>query len=487
MTPTSGLPSAPETVWTVRQINDAARNLLEREAPGLWVKGEVSDVYRARSGHWYFTLKDEEAEISCVLYRWDAEKADGSLKDGDGVRIWGGLTLYEPKGRYQLRAKRIEPEGADGQWKRLFEARRRKLEAEGLIDPDRRRPLPRFPETVGVVTSLSGAALRDVASALRRRAPWVRLVVRGTRVQGEDAAQEVADALAAMIRRRPDVIVVARGGGSMEDLWCFNEEAVARAVAASPVPVVSGVGHETDVTLCDLVADRRAPTPTAAAEVVAPDRETLAQRLDERTERLASGLAAKLRLARVGLDAGGRRLASGLVARARLARVRLNAGRRELVRQAHRHAGAGRRNWLAAQRRMLAGLSRRRLVAAADRLRASRRLLGARAADRVGQEGARLEDRASAMTRAAASRLRDRRAVLAQAAAALEARSPLATLRRGFAAALGPDGVLLRRVGDFAPGETFTLRVVDGGVRCSVLAVEPGTLELGASDGQRHD
>lgn len=459
MTPASRLPSAPETVWTVRQVNEAARNLLEREAPGLWVKGEVSGVHRARSGHWYFKLKDEEAEISCVLYRWDGEKTAGP-KDGDGVRIWGGLTLYEPKGRYQLRAARIEPEGADGRWKRLFEARRRKLEAEGLIDPERRRPLPRFPETVGIVTSLSGAALRDVASALRRRAPWVRLVVRGTRVQGEDAAQEIADALAAMIRRRPDVIVVARGGGSTEDLWCFNEEAVARAVAASPVPVVSGVGHETDVTLCDLVADYRAPTPSAAAEAVAPDRETLAQRLDERTARLASGLAA----------------------RARLARLRLEGGRRGLVRQARRHAGAGRRSWLDAQRRTLAGLSRRRIAAAADRLRACRLRLGEGATDRVRLEAARLEGRASAMAGAVASRLRDRRAVLARAAAALEARSPLGTLRRGFAVALGPAGLVLRRAGDFAEGETFTLRVVDGRVRCSVLAVEPGDFELGASD-----
>lgn len=431
MTAWPGAPAgdAGRPVWTVGQVNEAARGLLEREAGGLWVRGETANFHRAQSGHCYFTLKDEAAEIACVLFRWDAQRLVAEPEDGAGVRVYGGLTLYEPKGRFQMRVRRLETEGAEGRWKRLFEELRGRLEREGLIDPERRRPLPRFPRTVGVVTSLSSAALRDVASVVARRAPWVRLLVRGTRVQGDGAAREIADALSLMARRRPDVVVVARGGGSLEDLWAFNEEAVARAVAASPVPVVSGVGHETDVTICDLVADLRAPTPSAAAEAVVPEREVVAQRLDEQ----------------------GRRMRNGLAAKAGLARMRLASGRGGLLRRSRRLA-AGRRRCLAEQSRRMEEAVRRR----------------------IGMEAERLAVRRSVTANLFVAVARSRAAWLAKSAAALQARSPRATLRRGFAIPTGLDGEVLRRVRDFAAGRNFRLEVVDGSVECRALNTEAG-------------
>ncbi len=444
---TGGAPRAP--VWTVRQVAEAARGLLEREAGHLWVRGETANVYQAPSGHWYFTLKDAEAEMACVLFRWDAERLAAGPRNGAGVRVLGGLTLYEPKGRFQLRVRRIEAEGAGGAWRRRFEALRLKLEREGLIDPERRRPLPRFPRVVGVVTSPSGAALRDLVSVLGRRAPWVRLLVRGTRVQGEGAAAEIADALRVLGARRPDVIVVARGGGSEEDLWSFNEEEVARAVASCSAPVVSGVGHETDVTICDLVADLRAATPSAAAEAVAPDRESVAQRLDERAARLAKGLAGK----------------------ARLARTRLEAGRRELRRRGWR-LGAGQRARLAGLRPRLAGASRRRISLEVRRLGGLRARLADAPRGPIEAKKAGLRRGESRMRDRVVALKDGRQASLARAAAALRALSPLGTLRRGFAIPLDPEGAALRRAGDFAAGLRFTLRVADGSVPCSVLATE---------------
>ncbi len=458
--PAAGAGEAERPVWTVSQVNQAARGLLEREAGGFWVRGETTNAYRAQSGHWYFTLKDEAAEISCVLFRWDAERQAGAPEDGIGVRVYGGLTLYEPKGRYQMRVRWLEAEGAEGRWKRLFEELRGRLERERLIDPERRRPLPRYPRTVGVVTSLSGAALRDIASVVSRRAPWVRLLVRGTRVQGEGAAEEIVEALGVMARRRPEVIVVARGGGSLEDLWAFNEEAVARAVAASPVPVVSGVGHETDVTICDLVADVRAPTPSAAAEAVVPERETVAQQLDERSGRMRRGLGMK-----VGV-----------------ARMRASAGRRGLLRQGRR-IGAGQRERVAEQGLRMAQASRRRVALERERLAGRRRRMEEAVRRRIGLETARLAVRRSVATNLFVAVARNRATWLAKSAAALQARSPLATLGRGFAIPLGPDGEVLRRLRDFAVGRNFRLKVVDGSVDCRVLDAEAERRSAGVRDG----
>ena len=282
-------------LWTVSQVNRAVRRLLEGSLRPLWVSGEVGGWNRAPSGHCYFTLKDERAQLRCVMWRTEAERLPTDAEDGMEVRAFGALTLYESRGAYQLVVKRLDGAGAEGLWQLAFERLRGRLEAEGLLDPERKRPLPGFPVVVGVVTSVAGAALRDILSVLSRRAPWVRVVIRNTRVQGEGAALEVANALHVLTRRLAvDVVIVGRGGGSIEDLWAFNEEPVARAIAASPVPVISAVGHETDVTIADLVADARASTPSAAAALAVPDRDALLEALRKIEPRLGSALGASV-------------------------------------------------------------------------------------------------------------------------------------------------------------------------------------------------
>ncbi len=304
--------SAPAPrVWTVRQVNRAARLLIEESLPRLWVAGEVANFRRQRSGHCYFTLRDRSAQLRCVMFRREAARLPADPEEGMTLRVFGGLTLYEARGVYQLVASRMETGSEGGMWKLAFDRLRRRLDAEGLTDPARRRPLPAFPATVGIATSPTSAALRDIVAVIARRAPWLRLLVRGTRVQGRGAGEEIAAAVAALAGTDADVIVVARGGGSIEDLWGFNEEAVARAVARSPVPVVSGVGHETDVTICDLVADVRAATPSAAAEAVAPGRESVGKRLEGLGRRLGRGLAVQARVRRWRLDRGGAMLFRG--------------------------------------------------------------------------------------------------------------------------------------------------------------------------------
>ena len=351
-------PSAPKAraaavlpgprVWTVGEVNRAACLLLEQSLPRMWVSGEVANFSRHRSGHCYFTLKDDAAQIRGVLFRRHAIRLPMLPRDGMTVRVFGNLTLYEPRGAYQFVVAKVETESEGGMWKLAFERLRKRLTAEGLTDDARKRALPKFPRTVGVVTSPGSAALRDIVAVMGRRAPWVRLAVRGAKVQGENAAREVAAAVAFLGTIDVDVIVVARGGGSVEDLWAFNEEPVARAVAASPVPVVSGVGHETDVTICDLVADLRAATPSAAAEAVVPERKDVEQLLDGYARRLGKALALRVRFQGSRLERGEdaiwrrvRRL--GPARRARLEGGRaaiVGAVRRRIRRDTGRLAGA---------------------------------------------------------------------------------------------------------------------------------------------------
>lgn len=291
--PESPAPAADDEprVWSVSQVNKAVRTLLESAVEALWVSGEIGNWTRSRQGHCYFTLKDDRAQLRCVMWRSDADRLPTDPEEGMRVRVHGTLTLYEARGEYQMSVRRVEAEEGEGLWRIAFEKLRTKLEEEGLLDPVRKRPLPRFPRTVGVVTSPTGAAFRDVLSVLRRRAPWVRVILRGARVQGEGASEEIAEAVADLgASGLCDVVIVGRGGGSLEDLWAFNEEPVARAIVACPVPTVSAVGHEVDVTIADLVADLRAPTPTAAAEAVAPDGVTVLAQLREIPGRLARGL-----------------------------------------------------------------------------------------------------------------------------------------------------------------------------------------------------
>ena len=280
-------------VWSVTQVNRAVRRLLEDTIESLWIGGEVANWTRTRSGHCYFTLKDEQSQLRSVMFKTEAETLPADPEEGTTVRAFGGLTLYEARGEYQLVVRRLEAQDAEGLWRQAFERLRLKLEAEGLLAPERKRALPRFPKAVGVVTSLVGAALADILTVVRRRAPWTRVVVRGARVQGEGSGDEVAEAIAALGGSGlVDVLIVGRGGGSLEDLWAFNEEVVARAIVACPVPVISAVGHEVDVTISDLVADVRAPTPSAGAEAAVEDGEGLSDALSVTRTRMSGALRA---------------------------------------------------------------------------------------------------------------------------------------------------------------------------------------------------
>jgi len=292
-------PAAPgataESALPVSDLNAAAREVLEEAFPSLWVTGEIADWRRPSSGHCYFSLRDEDARVRCVMFRREARSLPTEPEDGMEVCVRGDVSLYEARGDFQVVVREMEARG-EGLWRLAFERLRRKLAEEGLLAPERKRPLPRVPSTVGVVTSRTSAALRDVVTVIGRRAPWTRVVVSHCRVQGEGAAGDVVAALDRLVRLGDvDVIVVTRGGGSVEDLWAFNEEPLARAVAGCPLPVISAVGHEVDVTICDLVADRRAPTPSAAGEVAVPDGTALRAELRTLAGRLVQGLRERTR------------------------------------------------------------------------------------------------------------------------------------------------------------------------------------------------
>ncbi|MFH1066433.1 MAG: exodeoxyribonuclease VII large subunit [bacterium] len=260
--------SATQKPFSVSELTDVIKETLEGSVGEVWVEGEISNFRRQSSGHLYFTLKDAGAQLSVVMFRSSAERLGFEPKDGQHIVARGDITVYPPRGNYQLRAVALQPKGR-GALQEQFEALKRKLAAEGLFDSERKKSIPIFPERVGVITSPTGAALRDFLQILSRRCPRIHIQVFGVKVQGEGAAQEIVRALEVLNQRNEaDVIVLARGGGSLEDLWSFNEEIVARAVAASCLPTISGVGHEIDFTLCDFAADLRAPTPSAAAELL---------------------------------------------------------------------------------------------------------------------------------------------------------------------------------------------------------------------------
>src|SRR6266545_5523361 len=298
----------PQTskVFTVSELTRSIRGTLETKFGAVWVQGEISNYKLHPSGHQYFTLKDQRAQISCIIWRDTMAPLRQPLTDGAHVQIFGTVTVFEARGQYQISVQIVQPRGL-GVLQAKFEALKRKLEAEGLFDPARKRPLPKFPKRIGIVTSPTGAAIRDMLNVLRRRAPWLQILINPVRVQGTGAAQEIAVALRELGQPNEafaplDLIVITRGGGSIEDLWEFNEEIVARAIFNSGVPVVSAVGHEIDFTICDFVAVLRPPTPSAAAELIVPDIIDLQRRLDGCTRALSRQLLSRVRDAQQRLD-----------------------------------------------------------------------------------------------------------------------------------------------------------------------------------------
>jgi exodeoxyribonuclease VII large subunit len=433
-------PAAP---LTVTELNRRSRQVLENQFGLVWVTGEISRATLAASGHWYFSLKDEGAAVDCAMFKGRAQYLEFRPENGLKVEVRARVTIYEPRGAYQLSVEQMRHAGLGALFE-AFERLKARLGKEGLFDEARKRPLPPHPRAIGVVTSLAAAALRDILATLARRAPMVPVIVYPTLVQGEGAAAQVARAIAAAnARAECDVLIVARGGGSLEDLWAFNEEAVARAIAASAIPVVSGVGHETDFTIADFAADLRAATPTAAAAAASPDREALLARLAHARSRLSRAGGRAVESASQRLDLAARRL---LTPAERLAR-----GRESL-------ALLGRR--LALQARSAVEIRRADLRGLAPRLRGA-------APDPAGlsRELARLARR---LAIGAARAQRDRRARLEAAGASLGHLDPTQVLARGYAIVRDSRGAVVRAGAGLARGDALDLAFAEGGARVTV-------------------
>jgi exodeoxyribonuclease VII large subunit len=447
---------------SVSELTSQVRGELENRFSSVWVEGEISNFKAAASGHWYFTIKDEWSQLRSTCFRGVNHRIRFRPSDGLQVRARGRLTVYEPRGEYELMVEALDPVGA-GALRVAFEQLRERLAAEGLFDEALKRPLPLLPQRIGIVTSMNGAALRDILHVLARRTRTVHVLVAPTRVQGEGAGEEIARAITRLnqyadeCRRRGrtsdmiDVIIVGRGGGSAEDLWAFNEEQVARAIRASLIPVISAVGHETDVTISDFAADQRAATPSAAAEMVAA-------REDEIETLILSLTHDMLRALRFQL----------MNARARVQEAAMSRGFDDV--QAHLRASVQRtheaRHRLENMARRLLERARRRADGAITRLAPAR--MSAHLADariRLGLAEARRDALVD-------SHLEEARARLGVMVASLDALSPLGVLKRGYAIAEDERGRLLRDARAASPGETLRLRLSEGSLRCRVLERE---------------
>ncbi len=443
--PSPGSTGQPRQVYSVSQLNREARAVLEGHFPLLWVEGEISNVARPGSGHLYFSLKDAHAQVRCAMFRVRNLHLRFEPRNGMQVVARVRISMFEPRGEFQLIVEHME-EAGDGVLRRAFEALKARLQAEGLFDPARKRPLPAMPNTVGVITSPTGAAIRDVLTILRRRCPTIQVIVYPVPVQGAGAAQKIAAAIGrAATRGECDVLIVGRGGGSLEDLWAFNEEVVARAIHASPIPVVSAVGHEIDFTIADFVADMRAATPSAAAELVSPDSAQQLKRLtrlDARLTRCTQAVVARKRQMLVWVDKRlkhpGRKL-QDMAQRVDELQARLVKAEQRWL----RHMGA---RLTALSARLSQHTPVHRLARLADRRRNLTHRL------------------AAAMGRAHETRVQ----YLHANVRALHAVSPLATLGRGYAIVQRTDGTVIRAPGDVAVGDRLRARLAQGALNVRV-------------------
>jgi exodeoxyribonuclease VII large subunit len=433
----------PGTVLPVSLLVSSARLIIERHLGLVWVSGEISNFTRAASGHCYFNLKDAQAQARCVYFRQKAQHVAFALRDGLAVEVRATPSIYEARGEFQLNVENVRLAGLGALYEK-FAQLKAKLDAAGWFAESRKRPLPVYPRRIGIVTSTRAAALRDILATLHRRWPAAGVVIYPTAVQGEGAAADIARAIrTANERAEVDVLIVGRGGGSIEDLWAFNEEAVARAVFESALPVVSGVGHETDFTICDFVADARAPTPTAAAAAVTPDRVAIAHRVEQLARRLARAVEHVLAARVQRLDAAARRLthpAARIVAETqRLREIARRIGRGWHMHSALRHARAA-----TLQARLL-------------------RELGSPLpqAQRVEQAHARWQRAGAEQVRAA----RERLAALAQNLAHL---NPTAVLERGYAIVAAGDGTIVQDAGQVNSGDAVALTFARGGADATI-------------------
>jgi len=454
----NGTPAArreTEAILSVGELTRRIRETLEDGFPAVWVRGELSGVRPSDRGHLYFTLKDgRDAVLSCAMWRSQTQRLSFEPRDGLAVEVFGGIEVYAPRGQYQLIVREMRPAGL-GALLLALEELKRKLQAEGLFDPRRKRPLPRYPRAIGLVTSPTGAAIRDLTKVLQARWPAIRLVLAPVRVQGEGAAEEIARAIERFNRLNDvDVLIVGRGGGSIEDLWAFNEERVVRAIAGSRIPTISAVGHEVDVTLADLAADVRAATPSNAAELAVPDRVEVRRRV--------------------------------MLLRARLER----AMRETLADRRKRLAALLAQYGFRRQRDVIDRLGQR-VDVAIERMRQALRLVLARARERLdtasGRYGlrefprtlARRRDDVAALrerlTDAAVATVQRRRTRLVAAGDRLRALSPRLVLERGYSLVRRADGTLVRSARGLAVGEALAVEFAEGGADTRIERVrEPG-------------
>jgi len=443
---------APERkIWSVSELTGRIRDLLATEFADIWVEGEISNCHAAQSGHLYFTLKDAKAQVRCVCFRNQARLLKFRPEDGLHVTVRGSVGVYEPRGEYQVYVEHIEPVGM-GALQLAFEQLKKRLEAEGLFDAARKKPLPVLPRRIGLVTSPRGAAVRDVLRILLRRFPNVHLILYPVRVQGEGAAGDIVEALGYFHRQKMvDVIILARGGGSLEDLWAFNEEAVARAIAAGTIPIISGVGHETDFTIADFVADVRASTPSAAAEVVVRTRQEFDQHVAQLQQKMLQQmryllLECRHRLQELAAHPGFRRVEDLL----RLYRQQADEfiGRLALALQGRLERA--RRRFTVAETRIAAFDLRARIAALRVRLE-----------QRSGDLRVRVE-RFLVLKRQRMERLRLQ----------LDERSPLRVLERGYAIVYAAAGNVVRAAEQVAIGDEVTVQLARGRLAAEVKKKE---------------
>ncbi len=447
---------AGDKALSVTQLLRRMKNLLEVQVGEVWVEGEVSNLKKQGSGHWYFSLKDEGAQIQCAMFGARKRPGAEALEDGAKVRVFAEASVYEARGQLQIIVQKAERAGA-GDLQARFEALKRKLHAEGLFDADRKQPIPGFPKRIGIITSGSGAALQDILNVLTRRAPWVQPVLFPVRVQGRGAELEIAQAIEKMGRPeafgypRCDVLIVGRGGGSIEDLWNFNEEIVARAIAACPIPIISAVGHEIDFTIADFVADLRAPTPSAAAELAVADGAELLARLAQHRRRLERLTRESLMRARAAVDA--------------LKRGVLQRDGEKLLREPMMRLDTAR------------GRLAKAVSSALDETCV--RLNEARAGHRAQHPARVLERRVEnlmdirrRLERAGKDPLDRRKERLVRLRGLLRALGPESAFQRGFSITLGEDGKAVRSAVGLKPGDLLRTKFSDGEATSRVVERE---------------
>lgn len=443
-------------ILSVSQLNNRARLLLEDVFAQVWVEGEISNLAKPASGHIYFSLKDSKAQVRCALFRQNAGRVREALRDGLAVKVRGKVSLFEGRGDYQLILDSVEPAG-DGALRLAFEALKDKLSAEGLFSSERKVALPEHPQRIGIISSPTGAVIRDIISVFRRRAPQVELTLIPSAVQGREATVQIVRALQLADKQGFDALILARGGGSLEDLWCFNEESVARAIDACRTPIVSAVGHETDVSISDFVADVRAPTPSAAAELLAPDNTDLLQRIDSLRRRLQMHMRNQLARAQLHLDGITRRMRHP-GERLRQQAQRLDDLDMRLRRAVHQQLQLQQQKLVRTESRLAAQHPGRQLALLSQRLQS----LGER------------------LPRAINRDLAQRRQAFGAAVHGLQLVSPLATLGRGYSILLDERGQAIHRAAQTQPGQRLRARLGEGELQLRVEDnhLTPVTLSL---------